>query len=218
MNFHTHGNSPDVGGDDRVVGEQSAAIHSPDATRKILDRLSLPWRAVPVAPRLNVNRRDDGCRVRCRFLHRRCALIEGTTTAKTNSMSSPRLEIAAVGPRDVSEQSFEAVEDEVGGISISLRTFDCSPFSRQVVFLPLWLDLIVDVAQRARRPVRHAVGFFNRQVSRTVHFCVLLYFMAFLATHITRLMIFCAFVFDGRSCCLTFCPRSRRHTSLRAWR
>jgi len=50
MNFHTHGNSPDVGGDDRVVGEQSAAIHSPDATRKILDCLSLPWRALPVAP------------------------------------------------------------------------------------------------------------------------------------------------------------------------
>ena len=34
-----------------------------------------------------------------------------------------------------------------------------------------------------------AAGFFNRQASRTVHFCVLLYFLVFLATHITFVMI-----------------------------
>jgi methionine sulfoxide reductase catalytic subunit len=34
-----------------------------------------------------------------------------------------------------------------------------------------------------------AAGIFNRQVSRTVHLCVLLYFVVFLATHITFVVI-----------------------------
>ena len=32
-------------------------------------------------------------------------------------------------------------------------------------------------------------GFFNRQVSRTVHFCVLLYFLFFIVTHVTFVVI-----------------------------